>query len=121
MRGKPAKTEHKAIVQRGDEFAAPDDIGSTLARQAGRELIGFPVVILILDASPGLRSGLAAGVTFHFDTGGTAGTFILPVSAVINGTDGTFVFIHLQRVSTRRRRRPRGLHAGLRTAKRLTL
>ena len=54
---------------------------------------GFPVVIRILDASPGLRSGLAADVTFHFDAGDTAGIFILPVSAVINGTDGTFVFI----------------------------
>ena len=50
-------------------------------------------MIRILDASPGLRSGLAADVTFHFDASGTAGTFILPVSAVINGTDGTFVFI----------------------------
>jgi multidrug efflux pump subunit AcrA (membrane-fusion protein) len=32
-------------------------------------------------------------VTFHFDASDTAGTFILPVSAVINGIDGTFVFI----------------------------
>ncbi len=54
---------------------------------------GFPVVIRILDPSPGLRSGLAADVTFYFDTSDMDGTFILPVSAVINGTDGTFVFI----------------------------
>lgn len=53
---------------------------------------GFPVIIRILNSSPALRSGLAADVTFLIDEG-VDGTFILPVSAVINGTDGTFVFI----------------------------
>ena len=32
-------------------------------------------------------------MTFHFDASDMAGTFILPVSAVINGSDGTFVFV----------------------------
>ena len=53
---------------------------------------GFPVVIRILNSSPALRSGLAADVTFLIDEG-VGGTFILPVSAVVNGTAGTFVFI----------------------------
>jgi RND family efflux transporter MFP subunit len=54
---------------------------------------GFPVVIRILDANPALRSGLAADVTFQFDAADMAGTFVLPVSAVANGNDGTYVFI----------------------------
>ena len=77
--------------------ALPNDVFegevSEVAVASAAGSAGFPVVIRILDASPGLRSGLAAGVTFHFDASDTAGTFILPVSAVINGIDGTFVFI----------------------------
>jgi multidrug efflux system membrane fusion protein len=77
--------------------ALPDEVFkgevSEVAVASAAGSAGFPVVIRILDASPGLRSGLAADVTFHFETSGAAGTFILPVSAVINGTDGTFVFI----------------------------
>jgi multidrug efflux system membrane fusion protein len=75
----------------------PDDVFkgevSEVAVASAAGSAGFPVVIRILDATPGLRSGLAADVTFHFDTSDADGTFILPVSAVINGTDGTFVFI----------------------------
>lgn len=77
--------------------ALPDEVFkgavSEVAVASAAGSAGFPVVIRILDASPSLRSGLAADVTFHFDASGAAGTFILPVSAVINGTDGTFVFI----------------------------
>jgi RND family efflux transporter MFP subunit len=54
---------------------------------------GFPVVIRILDNSRALRSGLAADVTFVIDEGDGGGSFILPVSAVVKGTDGTYVFI----------------------------
>jgi len=54
---------------------------------------GFPVVIRILDSSPALRSGLAADVTFVIDEGDGGGSFILPVSAVVKGTDGTYVFV----------------------------
>lgn len=74
-----------------DEVFAGEVSQVAVASAAGSA--GFPVVIRIFDASPGLRSGLAADVTFLFDAGDTAGIFIIPVSAVINGTDGTYVFI----------------------------
>ena len=66
---------------------------SELAVASAAGTAGFPVVIRVLDASSALRSGLAADVTFHFDANDMAGTFVLPVSAVVNGTDGTYVFI----------------------------
>jgi len=77
--------------------ALPDEVFegevSEVAVASAADSAGFPVVIRILDASPSLRSGLAADVTFHFDASGAAGAFILPVSAVVNGTNGTFVFV----------------------------
>ncbi|MGI9221019.1 MAG: efflux RND transporter periplasmic adaptor subunit [Woeseiaceae bacterium] len=54
---------------------------------------GFPVVIRILENSPALRSGLAADVTFMIEESDGVDTFVLPVSAVVNGTDGTYVYI----------------------------
>jgi len=55
----------------------------------------FPVVIRVLDRDAALRSGLAADVTFQFDaTSGDGGdAFVLPVAAVVDGTEGTFVFV----------------------------
>ncbi len=54
----------------------------------------FPVVIRVLGGHPSLRSGLAADVTFQFDTNdGPDGTVVLPVNTVINDPNGTFVFV----------------------------
>ena len=54
----------------------------------------FPVVIQITDTHPDLRSGLAADVTFQFPVGAANGDeVVLPVTAVINSPDGTFVFV----------------------------
>ncbi len=54
----------------------------------------FPVVIKITDPDPSLRSGLAADVTFQFDSAASkGGGFVLPVNAVINDPNGTFVFV----------------------------
>jgi RND family efflux transporter MFP subunit len=53
---------------------------------------GFPVVIQIQEKSPALRSGLAADVTFFLDNTDVS-AFVVPVSAVIRGQDGTFVFV----------------------------
>ncbi|MEM7502927.1 MAG: efflux RND transporter periplasmic adaptor subunit [Pseudomonadota bacterium] len=54
----------------------------------------FPVVISIDGEHPALRSGLAADVTFQFDTESENGeTVVLPVSSVINDSGGTYVFI----------------------------
>ena len=53
----------------------------------------FPVVIQITDTHPDLRSGLAADVTFQFPMDAAQGSIVLPVSAVIRGSDGTFVYI----------------------------
>ena len=54
----------------------------------------FPVVIRILGDHPELRSGLAADITFQFDSSdGPDGRVVLPVAAVIRDPDGTFVFV----------------------------
>ena len=53
----------------------------------------FPVVIQITDTHPDLRSGLAADVTFQFPLDAAQGSIVLPVSAVIRGSEGTFVFV----------------------------
>ena len=54
----------------------------------------FPVVISVNGSHPSLRSGLAADVTFQFDSAlDHAGVVVLPVSAVVNSPDGTFVFV----------------------------
>jgi multidrug efflux system membrane fusion protein len=66
---------------------------SEVAVASGAGTAGFPVVIRILDQSPSLRSGLASDVTFMIDEGVGADTFVLPVTAVVNGTDGTYVYI----------------------------
>jgi RND family efflux transporter MFP subunit len=55
---------------------------------------GFPVVVKVSGTHPLLRSGLAANVTFHFDATDSSGaTVVLPVTAVINDPNGTFVFV----------------------------
>jgi multidrug efflux system membrane fusion protein len=52
------------------------------------------VVIKIIGGHAGLRSGLAADVTFQFSSGtAQSDTVVLPVGVVINSPDGTFVFI----------------------------
>ena len=54
----------------------------------------FPVVIKITGSHPSLRSGLAADVTFQFDSAASeGGGVVLPVDAVINDPSGTFVFV----------------------------
>ena len=55
---------------------------------------GFPVVISIVENHTAMRSGLAANVTFQFDSAAASGAgVVIPVTAVINDPDGTFVFI----------------------------
>jgi RND family efflux transporter MFP subunit len=66
---------------------------SELAVASAAGTAGFPVVIRILDGNSALRSGLAADVTFQIAEDDNGGTFVLPVSAVVNGTDGTYVFV----------------------------
>ena len=54
----------------------------------------FPVVIKISGTHPSLRSGLAADVTFQFDSAASqSGGVVLPVTAVINRPEGTSVFV----------------------------
>lgn len=55
---------------------------------------GFPVVIRLVEKHPALRSGLAANVTFQFDSAAASGAgVVIPVNAVINDPNGTFVFV----------------------------
>jgi RND family efflux transporter MFP subunit len=78
--------------------AIPDTVfGGEISEVAVASAAGsaaFPVIIRITGSNPALRSGLAADVTFQFDAGSDGrGTIVVPVSAVVNDADGTFVFI----------------------------
>ena len=54
----------------------------------------FPVVIDINNRHPDLRSGLAADVTFQFDANNDGNSaVVLPVSAVVNDPQGTYVYL----------------------------
>ncbi|MGI9204253.1 MAG: efflux RND transporter periplasmic adaptor subunit [Woeseiaceae bacterium] len=54
----------------------------------------FPIVIKVNERHPSLRSGLAADVTFQFDSASASGTtIVLPVAAVVNDPSGTYVFV----------------------------
>ena len=65
-----------------------------VAVASGAGSAAFPVVIQITATHPDLRSGLAADVTFRFPLGAAGGDgVVLPVTAVIRGADGTFVYI----------------------------
>ena len=63
----------------------------------------FPVVVKVLesDSYSELRAGLAAEVTFAFASNGGSNTHLLPLSAVIKGSDGTFVFVAQQADSSK--------------------
>lgn len=75
----------------GEKFTG---VVSEIAVASGAGSAAFPVVIMITGSHPALRSGLAADVTFKFDlAAGEGGGVVLPVMAVINDPNGTFVFI----------------------------
>ncbi len=67
---------------------------SEIAVSSGGGSAAFPVVVKISGSHPSLRSGLAADVTFQFDSAASQdGGFVLPVTAVISDPGGTFVFV----------------------------
>jgi len=77
--------------------AIPDQVFrgviSEIAVASAAGSAAFPVVIKITGSHPSLRSGLAADVTFQFDSAADKGRVVLPVTAVIHDPSGTFVFI----------------------------
>lgn len=88
IEGTPVGIEFSAIP--GQSFVGGiTEIAVTSAAGAA-----FPVVILIEGSHPSLRSGLAADVTFQFDsTSASDDGVVIPVGAVINDPDGTFVYL----------------------------
>lgn len=75
-----------------DEEFAGEITEVAVASAAGSA--AFPVVIRIVGTHPSLRSGLAADVIFQFESGENGnGSFVLPVTAVVNDPGGTFVFV----------------------------
>ena len=67
---------------------------SEIAVASGAGSAAFPVVVKIIGSHPSLRSGLAADVTFKFDSAASqGGGFVLPVNSVIYDPSGTFVFV----------------------------
>lgn len=53
----------------------------------------FAVVIEIVEKHSSLRSGLAADVTFQFDTSAQGNGIVVPVAAIMRGPSGTYVFL----------------------------
>ena len=74
----------------GQEFSG---VISEVAVALAAGSAAFPIVIKIAENHPSLRSGLAADVTFQFDSAADKGRVVVPVTAVINDPDGTFVFV----------------------------
>jgi RND family efflux transporter MFP subunit len=74
----------------GQEFSG---VISEVAVALAAGSAAFPIVIKIAENHPSLRSGLAADVTFQFDSAADKGRVVIPVTAVINDPDGTFVFV----------------------------
>lgn len=66
---------------------------SEIAVASSASSAAFPIVVKIDGSHPSLRSGLAADVTFQFDSAADQDRVVLPVTAVINDPDGTFVFV----------------------------
>lgn len=67
---------------------------SEIAVSSSSGSAAFPVVVKIDGSHPTLRSGLAADVTFQFDSAASqGGGFVLPVTAVISDPSGAFVFV----------------------------
>lgn len=60
--------------------------------QASQQGAAFPITVSIDDPSPELRAGLAAEVRFDFARE-SRDVALVPLSAVVRGTDGTFVFL----------------------------
>ena len=69
-----------------------DGVVAEIAAASAAGSAAFLVVVSIDGTHASLRSGLAADVTFIMDSTGES-SLVLPVSAVINSPDGTFVFI----------------------------
>jgi RND family efflux transporter MFP subunit len=85
----PVRIEFSSIPSR--QFTG---VISEISVSSASGTAGFPVVIRIVETDPALRSGLAANVTFQFDSAAASGAgVVIPVSAVINDSDGTFVFV----------------------------
>jgi len=59
---------------------------------AGNQAV-FPVVIKIVESHAALRSGLAADVTFQFDTSAQGNGIVVPVAAIMRSPGETYVFI----------------------------
>ncbi len=71
-----------------------DGVISEVAVASASGSAAFPVVVKIEGTHPSLRSGLAADVTFQFESGAAQeGGVVLPVTAVINSPEGTSVFV----------------------------
>lgn len=78
--------------------AIPDEVFSgeisEVAVASTEGSAAFRVVIKVEGSHPSLRSGLAANVTFQFDADEDGnGGIVLPVAAVVNDPEGTFVFV----------------------------
>jgi RND family efflux transporter MFP subunit len=53
----------------------------------------YPVTVVLADADPNLRSGMAAEVAFRFESGEGRELFIVPSIAVGEDRDGRFVYV----------------------------
>ncbi|MEM7763953.1 MAG: efflux RND transporter periplasmic adaptor subunit [Pseudomonadota bacterium] len=86
-RGMSATTTFSAIVNQ--RFAGTlTEVGTA----GGNSTATFPVVVTLNDPSDTIRPGMAAEVTFEFDSD-DAGIVVIPAAAVVNDERGSFVYL----------------------------
>jgi RND family efflux transporter MFP subunit len=87
--------EDDAVSVRFD--AIPDRSFGARVREVAVAATGvgttFPVTVRLDDASPGVRPGMAAEVTFTFDSSSSGERITVPAFAVGEDPDGRFVFV----------------------------
>ncbi len=74
----------------------PDEAFSGTLTEVGVAALGgatFPATVAITGDHSQLRSGLAAEATFEIDAGGARDAMIVPLTAVIEDSDGRFVYL----------------------------
>ena len=85
--GMPASVRFDAL---GDAVLAATVTSIGIAAQ---EDSTFPVTVTLEGAHPDLRSGLAAEVSLQIAQAGGSSALLVPLSAVVGGSDGPFVFL----------------------------
>lgn len=85
--GQPVRVRFSAVP--GQEFAARvREVAYALGTSST-----YPVIVRLDNPSASIRPGMAGDVGFHFGSDGPSNPLVVPVEAVGEGAEGTFVFV----------------------------